>query len=113
MGRQPSKLTTEIREAIKQGFSNRDIAELLSCTRQQVASVRHRNNAKTKAKQREYNRRYKARKEKTTQPYSVTEVTDREIDALRNVPNPTMPITMESRGKYSLWERIRILFRGW
>lgn len=118
MARRPSKLTTEIREAIKQGFSNRDIAELLSCTTQQVASVRHRDKAKSKAKQREYKARYRAKqrdKQQAAAPHTdtITEVTDDEIDALRNVPNPTLPITMESPTKYTWLERLRIFFRGW
>lgn len=113
MARQPSQLTQDIQYAIRQGMTNKEIAELLSCTRAKVASVRHRNKAKAKAKQREYNRRYKARKEKTTQPYSVTEVTDREIDALRAVPNVRTQVTMEGPVKYTWVERIRILFRGW
>lgn len=117
MGRKPSQLTQDIRAAIKQGMSNADIAEALGCTKTQVTTVRYgdatKNNAKKRAKQREYLRAYRARKKQRAQHNASTEVTGRELDALRNVPNPTLPITMESRGKYSLWERIRILFRGW
>lgn len=110
MARQPSQLTQDIRYAIKQGMTNPEIAELLSCTTQQVASVRHRDNAKdkAKAKQRVYNRRYRAKKKA-----QAVEVTEQEINALRDVPNQPMPITMEGPVKYTWWERVRIFFRGW
>lgn len=110
MARQPSPLTKEIQYAIKEGMTNKEIAELLSCTRAKVASVRHRSKAKAKAKakQREYNARYKAR-----QKAKSTEVTDHEINALRAVPNVRTQVTMEGPVKYTWWERVRIFFRGW
>lgn len=112
MARRASQLTKDVRYAIEQGMSNQQIADLLECTKAQVANIRYRDkaksNAKKRAKQREYNARYRARKKA-----QLTEVTDKEIDALRNVPNPTMPITMEGPVKYTWLERVRIFFRGW
>lgn len=119
MGRQASQLTKDIRYAIGQGMSNQQIADLLECTKSQVANIRYRdmakNKAKKQAKQREYNARYRARKKAQERfgPIVKVKVSDDEIDALRNVPNPTMPITMEGPVKYTWWERVRIFFRGW
>ena len=110
MARHPSKQTLEIREAIKQGFSNAEVAELLCCTKQRVASVRHAQQVKARAKQREYNLRHRA---KIKAQAAVVEITDQEINALRDVPNTPMQVTMEGPVKYTWAERIRILFRGW
>lgn len=115
MSRQASQQTKDIREAIKLGMTNKVIAELLNCTTAQVARVRHRDSARVKAKQRakqrEYNRRHRAKKK--AQAAAVVELTDHEINALRDVPNQPMPVTMEGPVKYTWAERIRIFFRGW
>lgn len=110
MARPITAKTKTIREAIKKGFSNADIADALNCSKANVAYVRH---AMKKQGMLKNTGRYKARKAEKVKAATARKPKHQDVSLPRNVPAPTMPIALESSGKYTWFERVRIFFRGW
>ena len=126
--RKPSQLTIDIREGIKMGLDNEAIAQLCDCTTVQVSKVRsrdkHRVKERARRKHRVYNARYYAKKKAKHEAKLAalrqveSLLSEPEVEALQGVNidavhKQELPISMESASKYTFFERVKILFRGW
>lgn len=113
MSKKPSQLTVDIREGIKMGLDNEAIAQLCECSTIQVSKVRSRDKHRIKERARKKQRVYSARHREKIKAEREANAGALQGFNIELVQKQKPSISMESTGKYTLWERVKILCRGW
>lgn len=125
------QITKDIREALKLGMTKNEVAQLTGATMRQIDAAVYNERARVRKRNKEASRRHYLRTKLANQTISAEEamelgslernarprrteplLTEPEVKALQDIHAPATHIDRIEAPKYTLWERIRILFRG-